>query len=518
MTPRSLLASLLLLGGMCVPPAPLHAAPEDRKSLTVRGRALDRDGWPIERARISLHGSRSASATSDAAGRFTLGVSLGALRDLARGPIELVVEARARDENLVLADGNRELRITVRPLGEPDAEARAEVRSSLADAAAAVAKALGQSGDAAAVIEVNFARPPAGAAVPARAELTAREEAPLAGMIVRGSKPEPPEKVEPAAKIEKVEKAPKTAKAVPDTAGAAARALAAEQKATREQLARDQAAREREARENAILERESRWKAAREKAALEKQARDREASERRTREAGERQSGESAAKPSTGASGAARAHAIFGRPEPAAPALRESTAAPAPATPAPAVAAPPPASTPPSTTPEVATPSGATGSPGAAEPASSSAPPRPEASSSSTPARTETPRRSGAPARTATPAPSRTEALAPASPPAAEPCGCRIEGTVEVQSDRPLTHRLRLVVRLRGQPACRDTVELFMGSPRVFELHGATCGSHLVEVEIPEREPFRHANPERERTVGCARRSLRQLRLILLPR
>lgn len=97
-------------------------------------------------------------------------------------------------------------------------------------------------------------------------------------------------------------------------------------------------------------------------------------------------------------------------------------------------------------------------------------------------------------------------------------CRCRIEGTVEVQSERPLPDRARVAVSLVWHPALADTVELFMGSPRAFRLPAAPCGPQRLKVT--SLGPARFDVISREAMAGfrCAAGSLHQHRLVLVPR
>ena len=100
----------------------------------------------------------------------------------------------------------------------------------------------------------------------------------------------------------------------------------------------------------------------------------------------------------------------------------------------------------------------------------------------------------------------------------AGPCVCRVEGTVEIEWSQPLPHPLRVVVSLFDLPAVRDTVELFMGSPRTFVLRDVPCGAHRVVVGVPEHERFVLATPESERLVECDRGPRAPMRLVLIRR
>jgi hypothetical protein len=97
-------------------------------------------------------------------------------------------------------------------------------------------------------------------------------------------------------------------------------------------------------------------------------------------------------------------------------------------------------------------------------------------------------------------------------------CACRIEGTIEVRSEQPLTRRRSLVVLLNGEVALRDTVDLFMGSPRSFAFRDLPCGRYSLDVQVPGTTRFRLVTPRSMRTVSCTQGELRQIRLVLEPR
>jgi hypothetical protein len=97
-------------------------------------------------------------------------------------------------------------------------------------------------------------------------------------------------------------------------------------------------------------------------------------------------------------------------------------------------------------------------------------------------------------------------------------CACRIEGTIELRSEQPLTRRRSVVVVLNGEVALRDTVDLFMGSPRPFVFRDLPCGRYSLDVQVPGSTRFRLVTPRAMRTVSCSQGELRQIRLVLEPR
>jgi hypothetical protein len=94
-------------------------------------------------------------------------------------------------------------------------------------------------------------------------------------------------------------------------------------------------------------------------------------------------------------------------------------------------------------------------------------------------------------------------------------CVCRIEGSVEVQSRDPLQGRTPIAVWLESNPAVRDSIELFMGSPRRFELVASGCGRHRVMLEVRSRTRFNQATPDP--VIECSGKYMRQIRIVLIP-
>jgi hypothetical protein len=97
-------------------------------------------------------------------------------------------------------------------------------------------------------------------------------------------------------------------------------------------------------------------------------------------------------------------------------------------------------------------------------------------------------------------------------------CACRIRGTVEISPDHLLANRLDLVISLRDVPAVRDTIQLFMGSPRAFELPMLKCGTWQIEIDAVARREFTIVSADGRGPVDCSAGGLRQLRLVLHPR
>jgi hypothetical protein len=101
--------------------------------------------------------------------------------------------------------------------------------------------------------------------------------------------------------------------------------------------------------------------------------------------------------------------------------------------------------------------------------------------------------------------------------PAGRDCGCQVKGTVEVSSGRSLRSALRVVVSLAGTPARCDTVALFMGPPRPFDLGRVPCGSHRLEVRPLSARLFTVVPPALD-AFDCSAGRTRQFRVVLEPR
>jgi hypothetical protein len=96
-------------------------------------------------------------------------------------------------------------------------------------------------------------------------------------------------------------------------------------------------------------------------------------------------------------------------------------------------------------------------------------------------------------------------------------CECRVRGTVEVSSDRSLRGALRVVVSIAELPARRDTVALFMGPPRPFDLGLVPCGGHRLEVRPLSARLFTVMPPALD-AFDCSAGRTRQFRVVLKPR
>ena len=92
-----------------------------------------------------------------------------------------------------------------------------------------------------------------------------------------------------------------------------------------------------------------------------------------------------------------------------------------------------------------------------------------------------------------------------------------MRGTVEVSSDQPLRGALRVVVSIASAPALCDTVALFMGPPRSFDLGFVPCGSHRLEVRPFSARLFTVAPPALD-VFDCSAGRTRRFRVVLKPR
>jgi len=96
-------------------------------------------------------------------------------------------------------------------------------------------------------------------------------------------------------------------------------------------------------------------------------------------------------------------------------------------------------------------------------------------------------------------------------------CTCRIEGTVEVDSDKPLSAELPVAVSLVWYPAVADTVRLFMGSPRAFHLPPSPCGPQRLKVTTFSRDRYDVVTREAVSGFRCEGVGTYQVRIVLRP-
>ena len=99
----------------------------------------------------------------------------------------------------------------------------------------------------------------------------------------------------------------------------------------------------------------------------------------------------------------------------------------------------------------------------------------------------------------------------------ADSCGCNVRGTVEMEFHRVLSSPMKIEVALKELPAIRDTIELFMGSPRGFELRRVPCGRWSISLHPFSDRPFGVTTPEEVAPFDCRQRALRQVRIVIAP-
>jgi hypothetical protein len=414
----------LLLGPELALPGGAHAASrDDRKTLVVRGRVTDSEGWPVTGARVTSAGSHRSSVTVDKNGAFVLLVPVGSLEDVAARPFEVTVDVLRRGWRFSLPGGAPRLGIALSLSDAGSGVARGRVRSNEARAATAVAEALVLDGNASALVEMNFIGIESAVTDPAAPRLDAEQEVTLAGVRI-GAPPGAP----PAA---------------------------------------------REQRSALPLE------------------------------------------PATGSS-------TTPQPAPAKPPAAEA------ASPRPSRASPPP----PAPKPRVGIPAEPERRPPPAPPLAVTT--RDDTTSDAPTVASRVPRGTPIVHPGQKPIDEATADLRPTTPPVLYPqpprtrpapdvpgtleCECRLYGTVEVFSERPLPEPTRFVVSLREHAALRDTVELFMGSPRSFDFRAVPCGATRLDVRSLSTRRFALTSREGQEPIPCERDGQHHLRLVLEPR
>ncbi len=91
-----------------------------------------------------------------------------------------------------------------------------------------------------------------------------------------------------------------------------------------------------------------------------------------------------------------------------------------------------------------------------------------------------------APSRAPVAAPRATAPPVAAPPVASDTCACVVKGTLEARSERRIPEYLKITLWIDDHPASRDSVELFMGVPRPFEML-APCGPHRLAMHVEPR-------------------------------
>jgi len=477
--------------------SPATAAPGDRKFITLRGRVADPAGLPLADVRVEAAGTREAIALTSPEGRFSLTLDLGTLHQLRLHPAVLSVKARRAAYRIRLPGGAPALALELK-LGVETGQPVLQARSNFGLIAEAVIDALAPSGDRTAVINVSFVAHPgperdSSATVPegyrsapiaepwvGEPIALAPPDAPRRGAPAPDRRPEtiaparesPPDAAEPArparegkAKPEsgKVRKA--TERKPPQRAErdaeprAAARIVTpppapAPPRPTRvDSLRLRHEAEQRAAVAAAQARRDSLFRSQRTQALAMKAVTD---SIRAVREAYE--------------DSARRAR--FGLPPRLATRPRERKPD-------------PPAGASESFAPNV----GSVSVPGGLQRVGV---------------------KSEAAALEGADAGMRAQLEA-------DTCVCRVRGTVETEFHRLLANPMRVEVSIRELPALRDTIDLFMGSPRAFEFERVPCGRWSLALRPFSERPFGVTTPDEVAPFDCRQRGLRQVRIVIAP-
>jgi hypothetical protein len=514
MRPIPLLAAALLVA------AAAHAA--ETRTVLVRGRVLDAAGWPIGHVPVEVIGSRRVQATTDATGRYALYLTIPHPAEIARTPFEVRFEPK-REGWVFARPGGAGLpgvaidivgpRARIRAPNRPFAHAIATVMEGRIALVLADLDIVGRRADDADVEPV---------------EMPAEVEVPVRGVEVgpgRGERAEPgaqrPREVAPApdpgagrsmaARSDSIAQAQRAARAHAefvermrrDSIDAVRKAGRAARKAERDAARRLEQAREdslRDARGAAQVRAISLARARADSA----RAADRAAREARDRLARARQDSVMAAWRARRDSSDAARRAAFEDRTRAWRARQDSIAAArglaftvAPRAGTGAAAQAPPAVV-----------QAGRSSPGSGE---TPAPPRRPAGQSVAEAEV---RLVDPPQPIAVEPPPAIRAPQP-EPPDPDTCGCVIRGTVEARSERRIPEYLRVTLWLAAAQAVRDSVELFMGSPRQFELR-APCGRHRIDMLVEPRLTRYTPRPsEAFRTFECGPDRPTQWRIVL---
>jgi hypothetical protein len=570
---------LILLTFLTLTPA-AQASPRDRKTLVLRGRVTDAEGWPVVGARVSALGTRRARVTVDDAGQFALDFPFGSLDDLARNPVSIRVRAEQKGWTLAMPSGEPDLGFELRVVPGDKGVARCEVRANEPHVAAALVRALSVEGDATGVAIMSFIGARGGAiATPATLDLPVVELIPLSGVDalpapvppVESSEPvtvgkkhkkgdgdqtlETPE-AKPSKKKSKKQpelKAELTIESKKETKKESKKESKSKSKPAPEPVdppvtiapetppaaaPRPSSAAERELAETKLRAERERSVAREETRRLREEAQKRDRLQRRGSDeekprilddGTDHRVAEDALKQTRDVQDRRwealrhEVHMIAGSGDTtsAPPVTALDGMAGAPARPEhrdKEVAAPP-------LTARRDTVAVHPPQPGPEPP-----PPSPWARMPATSAGGDAaagssrvfPRPDGESRARALPLVIRAPGLRPAKPDTAtatgDSCTCRIKGTVEVVSEQPLPSRTRVAISLVWYPAVADTVELFMGSPRSFTLPVAPCGPQRLRLVNLGGMRFDVTSREAMAGFRCEGGRPRQFRVILQPR
>jgi hypothetical protein len=451
----------------------LPATASARNSLTIRGRVLDGNGNPIPQAQVFLEGSRRADVPVDKDGKYSLSLPSSELGQITQSSLSFWLIARRTGWRFQLPNGEPRLRFEIRGFADHLGGVHLQVRSNDAQFSSALASAAVLQGNLSGVVDVPFVGLPEKEPEPRDLKMTAVENVRLTGGAATS----------PAAESKVPGKEPGS---VSSSSPATAQISGAGSTSQRPV-------------EGAASP---------------------SSSTRRPRVS----SGSPVSAPRDSAS--TRGYVATKKTPELEPPATRSRRSQTPANPGPSQTVRPPSR---ATAETVAPTTQATKSEKLATETSLPPPrdgtkaqnPQPSVSKPKTGATTvskpgttrrgkTTVRESARPTETA----AKDKEAAPQVA-IKEECACQIEGTIEVQSDRPLPKRVRITVSLESDPTISDTVELFMGSPRPFAFQTSSCTQHRVTFQTRDKNRFVLTSPDP--VVDCKRGGFKQIKLVLEP-
>lgn len=471
----------------------VHAA-STRNYLTVEGRVFDHLGTPLPGTWVFCLGSRRASVPVDSLGNYRLEIPGATLEELGRSPLKIRIQARRKGYRFALANGAPELGLEMRVIKDDSPLSRLRVRSNDSSSVSAVANSVVLDANPRALLSAQFVGSPGAQYDTPPVPLEESDEITLAGEAQSIPELGAAAALPPAAAVAGPVKPFETITAPKESPAAKAGPAPAAPPATTTSPIAPRVTSTTDAAEP------RKWNAG---------GGDHEAGKPRVVRPGldPNAASEPPAKPKRKQKEKPAATATVTET----PLVGEHQESAAPAT--------KPAETP------AATPSPAS-MPAPAE-AQPQEPPRRTAAESGLklvlPKDTPVARVSPGAQQPIQRVPS-APGVAPAGPrraPGGEPesstpmCDCTIRGTVEVQWDRPLTSRTEVVISVEDTPDVATSVELFMGSPRAFEIHPAPCGVHRLLLWTRSKQRFVLVSSEPR--VVCTPGGVQQMRLVLEP-
>lgn len=458
------------------------AHPGDRKTLVVRGRTIDAEGFPISKTRVWVDGLGKVSMLSNADGRFSLELPIGSAEEIRAKPIRLAVRAEHKGWRFVIPGGDAMLALE---LGlEPGAGGNLQsvARSNVDRFAAAAAQILAIEGAGVGLMEINF--------LGTKGEATGKEKWPTLSRTARASLDYPMGGSTPA-----------SGPTVQSAPSPSATTAAAQASSTGTSGGGHSAAKTTESSTPNLSG--------------------------TTPSASAPKTGSSAAKISGAAVGVQKASKSKDKNAPATDAKREVSRVRASAA---------------RESVKAVQKAAAHGDPVAvvqdrarkalergARGTSSDPPDNTLARAFQTNAADSGRSTGGGAVPRVVPAPPAGESRSRSAPlviraarhltaSAADSCECRITGTVEVQSNQPLKRPERVEVSLVWYPQVRDTVELFMGSPRPFELGPTRCGPQRLRLKVLTGGRFDVRSGDAMGGFRCEGGHVVEQRVVLVPR